>query len=93
MEFKPNYKTEDGLFEVMLDMNKLNTKHIEAIKYWVSKDITSSAKITVYNTKTKALSQKSIYYNKTKGFYFKSGFRYYGSCSYNIKDLVPVEDL
>jgi hypothetical protein len=56
----------------------------------VSKDITSSAKIVVYNTKTKALSQKSVYYSRTKGFYFKSSARYWGSHSYNVEDLIPI---
>ena len=89
MEFKPNYKTEDGLFEVMLDKSKLILQHPE-IKYYVSRDITLSDKITVYNTDTKALSQKSVYYNKKRGFYFK-GHTFYYSYSYNIDDLVPVE--
>ena len=92
MEFKPNYKTEDGIFEVMIDMNELNAEHPETIKYWVSKDITSSAKITVYNTETKALSQKSIYYSKTKGFYFKGHYGYWNNYSYSISELVPIEE-
>ena len=92
MEFKPNYKTEDGLFEVMIDMNKLNAEHPETVKYWVSKEITLSNKITVYNTKTRALSQKSIYYKNTRGFYFK-GRACYGVCfTYNISELVPIKE-
>lgn len=92
MEFKPNYKTEDGLFEVMIDMNKLSAEHPEVVKYWVSKDITLSDKITVYNTETKALSQKSIYYSKTKGFYFKGHYGYWNSYSYSISELIPIEE-
>ena len=91
MEFKPNYKTKDGLFEIMLDKNKLTLEHPEAKENWVSKDITLSEKITVYNTETKALSQKSIYYSKTKGFYFKGHFRYWNSYSYSIDELVSME--
>jgi hypothetical protein len=90
MEFKPNYKTEDGLFEVMIDKSKLTLDHPEVKAYWVSKEITLSDKITVYNTDTKALSQKSVYYNKKRGFYFK-GHTFYYSYSYNIDELVVIE--
>jgi len=92
MEFKPNYRTEDGLFEIMLDKSALTLEHPEARANWVSKDITSSAKITVYNTETKALSQKSIYYSKTKGFYFKGHYGYWNNYSYSISELVPIEE-
>jgi hypothetical protein len=30
VEFKPNYKTEDGLFEIMLDKSALTLEHPEA---------------------------------------------------------------
>ena len=30
MEFKPNYRTEDGLFEIMLDKSTLTLEHPEA---------------------------------------------------------------
>ena len=92
MEFKPNYKTKDGLFEVMLDKNKLTAERPEAGVYPVSKDITTSIKITVYNTKTNAISQKSIYYNEYRGFYFKGHFRYWNSYNYNIDDLEELKD-
>ena len=55
------YLKEDGLFETMPDKSTLTLEHPEARENWVSKAITFSTKITVYNTKTKALSQKSIY--------------------------------
>ena len=92
MEFKPNYKTNDNLFEIMLDKSTLTLEHPEARENWVSKDITSSAKIVVYNTKTKVLSQKSVYYSRTRGFYFKNSSKYWGSCSYSVKDLVPIAE-
>lgn len=92
MEFKPNYKTEDGLFEIMLDKSTLTLEHPEVRENWVSKAITSSAKITVYNTKTKALSQKSIYYSKAKGLYFKGHYGYWNNYSYSISELIPIEE-
>lgn len=91
MEFKPNYKTEDGLFEVMIDKDKLTSERPEVGVYPVSKDITTSQKITVYNTKTNAISQKSIYYNEHRSFYFKGYYRW-NSYSYNINDLIPINE-
>ena len=76
----------------MLDKSTLTLEHPEARANWVSKDITSSTKITVYNTETKALSQKSIYYSKTKGFYFKGHYGYWNNYSYSISELVPIEE-
>lgn len=92
MEFKPNYKTEDGMFEVMIDKNTLLPAHPKAKENFVSKEITNTPKIWVYNTKTKALSQKSIYYTENKGFYFKAKWEYWNSATYRIDELIEIKE-
>ena len=92
MKFNPNYKTKDGYFEVMVDKNKLENKPLEEGTYaewWHNEEITQ-CKLIVYNTKTKRMSEKSIYYNEKKGFYFKGNSSYWNktpSNKYYIKDL------
>lgn len=95
MNFKPNYKTKDGWFEVILDKSTLIKPQEEKyIPNWKSKEITD-LKITVYNTMTNRLSDKSIYYNEKKGFYFKGNSSYWNKTphsKYYINDLIKKED-
>ena len=92
MRFNPNYTTKDGWFEVMLDKSILENKPLEDgtyLEHWHNKEITQ-IKITVYNTVTKRMSEKSIYYNEKKGFYFKGNSSYWNktpSNKYYINDL------
>ena len=70
MEFKHNYITQDGSFEVQIDMNRLvyATRTPEA--NWTAKNITYNT-VNVYNTNTLSFSNKSIYINKQGRLYFK----------------------
>lgn len=70
MEFKHNYITQDGSFEVQIDMNRLvyATRTTEA--NWTAKNITYNT-VNVYNTNTLSFSNKSIYINKQGRLYFK----------------------
>ena len=92
MKFIPNYITKDKVFEVMLDKNILENKPLEEgtyLEHWHNKEITQ-IKITVYNTRTERMSEKSIYYNEKKGFYFKGSSSYWNktpSSKYYINDL------
>lgn len=92
MIFTPNYKTEDEVFEVMLDKNILSPVHPETRYGFVTKEITNTPKIWVYNTETRALSQKSIYYDEKKGFYFKAKWNYWNTATYRIDDLVEIKE-
>lgn len=94
MIFIPNYKTKDDWFEVMLDKSKLENEDLKESTYqdyWHDKEITQ-LKIIVYNTKTNRTSEKSIYYNEKKGFYFKGNSSYWNKTPYSkyyINDLLP----
>ena len=85
MRFNPNYITKDGWFEVMLDKRKLENKPLEKGTYdeWYHNKEITQCKITVYNTKTERMSEKSIYYNEEKGFYFKGNSTYWNSSPYS----------
>ena len=97
MRFNPNYKTIDGWFEVMLDVSLLLNKPLEEGSYyehWHNKEITQN-KVMVYNTYTERMSEKSIYYNEKKGFYFKGSSSYWTKTphsKYYINELIPMED-
>jgi hypothetical protein len=95
MNFNANYVTKDGWFEVMLDKSTLiKPQETNYIPNWKSKEITD-LKITVYNTMTDRLSDKSIYYNEKKGFYFKGNSSYWNKTphsKYYINDLIKKED-
>jgi hypothetical protein len=70
MKFEHDYKTEDGLFLVQIDMNKLIYEPLQAEPNWVAKNITCNL-IDVYNTYTYAVSNKSLYIDKNGRLYFK----------------------
>ena len=70
MKFEHDYKTEDGIFLVQIDMNKLSYNTMDAKPNWVAKDITCNL-IDVYNTYTYAVSNKSLYIDKKNRLYFK----------------------
>ena len=95
MKFNPNYKTKDDWFEVMLDKAILENKPLEEgtyLEWWHNKEITQT-KVMVYNTQTERMSEKSIYYNEKKGFYFKGSSSYWNktpSSKYYINDLIPI---
>ena len=95
MIFNPNYKTKDDWFEVMLDKSKLENEDLKENTYqdyWHNKEITQ-LKIIVYNTMTNRTSEKSIYYNEKKGFYFKGNSSYWNKTphsKYYINDLLPI---
>ena len=92
MKFNPNYKTKDGYFEVELDISKLTDEKPPKQDYWQSDEITIH-KIQVYNTHTNKLSEKSIYYNEEKGYYFKGNNSYWNKTpngKYYINDLLEV---
>ena len=96
MRFNPNYKTKDGWFEVMLDISLLENKPLEEDTYldwWHNKEITQ-CKVVVYNIMTGRMSEKSIYYNDKKGFYFKGSSSYWTKTphsKYYINELIPME--
>lgn len=92
MLFVPNYKTADGYFEIMLDKATLENKPLEKGTYseWYHNKEITQCKISVYNTQTKKLSEKSIYYNEQKGFYFKGNNSY---CSKSPKRIYYIEEL
>lgn len=81
MRFNPNYITKDSWFEVMLDIKTLTPEKAKPTGYCQSDEITIH-KIIVYNTKTQRMSEKSIYYNEEKGFYFKGNTKYWNSSPY-----------
>jgi hypothetical protein len=97
MRFNPNYKTIDGWFEVMVDVSLLLNKPLEAgtyLEHWHNKEITQN-KIIVYNTMTNRMSEKSIYFNENKGFYFKGSNSYWTKTphsKYYIADLIPLKE-
>ena len=94
MRFNPNYVTKDGWFEVMLDKSTLKSEKFEKTAYVQNKEITK-CKIIVYNTKTDRMSEKSIYYNEKKGFYFKGSSSYWTKTphsKYYINELILMED-
>ena len=66
MKFNPNYKTKDGAFEIVIDIESLTNQKPEKSCYYQNKELTKH-KIVVYNTDTNRMSDKSIYYNKKKG--------------------------
>ena len=82
MRFNPNYVTKDDWFEVMLDIKTLTPEKAKPTGYCQSDEITIH-KIIVYNTKTQRMSEKSIYYNEEKGFYFKGNTKYWNSSPYS----------
>lgn len=92
MKFVPNYITKDKVFEVMIDKATLENKPLEDgtyLSWWHNKEITQN-KITVYNRFTQRVSEKSIYYNEKKGFYFKGNSSYWTKTPhsrYYINDL------
>ena len=95
MKFTPNYKTKYGWFEVMLDKSLLENKPLEDgtyLEWWHNKEITQN-KITVYNTKTERLSEKSIYYNEKKGFYFKGNSSYWNKTPHSKYYINDLEEL
>ena len=95
-KFIPNYISKDKIFEVMIDIPLLENKHLDKhtyYEYWHNKEITQN-KITVYNTKTERISEKSIYYSENKGFYFKGNSSYWTKTPhsrYYINDLEAIE--
>ena len=95
-KFIPNYITKDKIFEVMVDIPLLENKPLDVGTYyehWHNKEITQN-KITVYNTKTERISEKSIYYSEKKGFYFKGNSSYWTKTPhsrYYISDLEAIE--
>jgi hypothetical protein len=96
MRFNPNYKTKDGWFEIMLDKSKLENKPLEEGTYdnWYHNQEITQCKIVVYNTQTERMSEKSIYYNEKRGFYFKGSSSYWNktpSSKYYINDLILIE--
>lgn len=95
MKFIPNYITKDKVFEVMLDKNILENKPLEEgtyLEYWHNKEITQT-KITVYNTRTERMSEKSIYYNEEKGFYFKGNSSYWNKTPHSKYYINDLEEL
>lgn len=95
-KFIPNYISKDKIFEVMIDSSLLENKPFDEgtyYEYWHNKEITQN-KITVYNTKTERISEKSIYYSENKGFYFKGNSSYWTKTPhsrYYINDLEAIE--
>ena len=71
MKFNPNYTTKDGWFEVRLDKSTLTNEKPEKLVFIQNEEITK-CKISVYNTYTEKMSEKSIYYNEKKGFILKA---------------------
>lgn len=95
MKFIPNYITKDKVFEVMLDKSTLENKPLEEGTYyehWHNKEITQN-KITVYNTRTERMSEKSIYYNEEKGFYFKGNSSYWNKTPHSKYYINDLEEL
>ena len=95
MKFIPNYKTKDGWFEVMLNKSALENKPLEEgtyLEHYHNKEITQ-IKITVYNTRTERLSEKSIYYNEEKGFYFKGNSSYWNKTPHSKYYINDLEEL
>ena len=95
MKFNPNYKTKDGWFEIMLDKTLLKNKPLEDGTYsecWHNKEITQN-KITVYNTKTERMSEKSVYFNEKKGFYFKGSSSYWTKTPHSRYYINDLEEL
>lgn len=70
MIFPHKYKTADGIFLIQIDMDKLSYTTMKAEPNWTAKNITYNT-IDVYNTKTYAVSNKSLYINKKGRLYFK----------------------
>ena len=94
MNFNPNYITKDGIFEVVLDKSILVNDKPKASCYPQNKEITNS-KIIVYNRSTQKMSEKSIYYNEKKGFYFKGNSSYWNKTphsKYYINDLKEFKE-
>lgn len=90
MKFEHDYKTEDGLFLVQIDMDKLIYEPLPAEPNWVAKDITFNS-VDVYNTYTYAVSNKSLYIDKKGRLYFKgkkSGW--HKAKRYYIDELIYV---
>lgn len=95
MKFVPNYITKDKVFEVMIDKANFEDKSLEDDTYlsWkCSKEITQN-KITVYNRFTQRVSEKSIYYNEKKGFYFKGNSSYWTKTPHSRYYINDLEEL
>ena len=90
-KFIPNYISKDKIFEVMIDISLLENKRLDERTYY---EYCHNNEITVYNTKTERISEKSIYYSENKGFYFKGNSSYWTKTPhsrYYINDLEAIE--
>ena len=90
-KFIPNYISKDKIFEVMIDISLLENKPFNEGTYY---EYCHNNEITVYNTKTERISEKSIYYSENKGFYFKGNSSYWTKTPhsrYYINDLEAIE--
>ena len=90
-KFIPNYISKDKIFEVMADISLLENKPFNEDTYY---EYCHNNEITVYNTKTERISEKSIYYSENKGFYFKGNSSYWTKTPhsrYYINDLEAIE--
>lgn len=95
MKFVPNYITKDKVFEVMIDISLLENKPLDEGTYyehWHNKEITQN-KITVYNRFTQCMSEKSIYFNEKKGFYFKGNSSYWNKTPHSKYYINDLEEL
>lgn len=81
MKFKPTHKTGDNAFEVEIDANK-------GIELYLG----LTHKITVYNTQTKQLSEKTLHKNK-KGILFNGNTSYWNKTKKSRYYLHELEDL
>ncbi|MGN0961304.1 MAG: hypothetical protein ACI4PF_03805 [Christensenellales bacterium] len=70
MKFEHDYITPDGAFQVQVDMNNLTYDTRPSEKNWTAKNITYNT-VYVYNTRTYAVSNKSLYLNKQGRLFFK----------------------
>lgn len=93
MKFEYDYITPDGAFKVQLDMEKLTYTTMKPEKNWTAKNITYNT-IDVYNTKTYAVSNKSLYINKQGRLYFKWKPRGWmgDTKTYFIDELIKKEE-
>lgn len=93
MRFNPNYVTKCGTFEVSINIDSLTPEKPNPTGYYQNDEITIH-KIVVYNTSTNKMSEKSIYFNKDKGYYFKGNHSYWNKSPFNkyyISELLEVK--
>ena len=89
--FNATHKTVDGVFEIMLPKSLTLKRNSNPQRFWSSSDITGDV-IDVYNTRTYAYSQKSLYLHpKTNRAFFKCPSQHNVKSRYFIDELIEIE--